>query len=100
MEMFSIVVARVVSWFEKNSKVPLSTEAKTLQHEKFQQLGLDLELLQLAQDNDLRELCPQKFLLAKKWQLRWALKDTIFFIHIAISILNLFATNCIDLLVT
>ena len=70
------VVAIVASWFEKNSKVPLSAEEKTIIHEKFQQLELDLELLQLAQDEDMRELCPDKFSLARKWQLREALKHT------------------------
>lgn len=68
-KMSFVVVARVVSWFEKNSKVPLSAEEKTLLHEKFQQLELDLELLQLAPDDNLRDLCPDKFSLARKWQL-------------------------------
>ena len=67
--MSFVVAARVASWFEKNSKVPLSAEEKTLLHEKFQQFELDLELLQLARDDDLRDLCPDKFSLARKCQL-------------------------------
>ena len=67
--MSFVVVARVASWFEKNSKVPLSAEEKTIIHEKFQQLELDLELLQLAPDDDLSDLCPDKFSPARKWQL-------------------------------
>ena len=74
--MSFVVVARVSSWFEENSKVPLSAEEKTIIHEKFQQLELDLELLKLAQDEDMRELCPDKFSLTRKWQLREALKNT------------------------
>ena len=34
--------------------MPLSAEEKTIIHEKFQQLELDLELLKLAQDEDMK----------------------------------------------
>ena len=67
------VVARVASWFEKNSKVPLSAEEVALVQQTFEEQEVDLELLQLAEDQDLRELCPTKFSLARKWQLREAL---------------------------
>ena len=56
--------------------MPLSAEEKALLLEMFEQLEVDLELLQLAQDEDLRELYPVKFSLARRWQLREALKDT------------------------
>ena len=45
--------------------MPLSAQEKALLLEMFEQLEVDLELLQLAQDEDLRELYPVKFSLAR-----------------------------------
>ena len=72
--MSDIVFAKVVSWFQKNSKIPLSSMEKSLLLEKFEHLGLEIELLQLAEDEDIRELCPEKLSLTR-WQVREALKS-------------------------
>ena len=73
--MSTVLVRSVISWFEKNAKVPLSaTEIKALE-ELFENEEVDVQVLCLAEDNDLlQEMCPQKFPLVRKWQLKEALK--------------------------
>ena len=64
----------IASWFSTHAKVPLSEEEKKKVSTHFREAGVDIDLLHLAEDADLRELCPPTFSLARKWLLKEAIK--------------------------
>ncbi|KAJ7375285.1 hypothetical protein OS493_002033 [Desmophyllum pertusum] len=53
------------------------TKAKELTElmEKFHELEFDIDYLTLAEDNDLKELCPSEWSISRKWVLKQSLKD-------------------------
>ena len=72
--MSDAVVDSIVQWFQQNAKIPLNSVEKNAVAEKLSEAGIDRELLALAEDADLRELCPVSLNLTRKWQLKEALR--------------------------
>ena len=74
--MSDAVLDSIVQWFRNNSKTPLTKEEQNAVKQQLSEAGIDAELLALAEDADLRELCPVSFNLTRKWQLKEALRST------------------------
>ena len=64
----------MVKWFRDKGK-PLSEEETTEMLRKFSDLGFEFEQIDLAEDDDLKDLCPDKWGLTRKWALKQALKE-------------------------
>ena len=64
----------VVKWFHDKGK-PLSEEETKEMLRKFSDVGFEFEQIELAEDDDLKDLCPDKWGLTRKWALKQALKE-------------------------
>lgn len=64
----------LIKWFEENSKPLTDREIGDIKS-KFEQLEFELEDVNAAEDDDLKDLCPDGWSLTRKWALKQALKD-------------------------
>ncbi len=72
--MSEVLFDEVVSWFDNFAKVPLSATEKKAVRDKFTEAGIDLEVLPLLEDADLRDFVPEQFSISRKYQVKAALK--------------------------
>lgn len=64
----------IIEWFKENSKALTEQEIEEMKA-KFLELEFELHQVTMAEDADLKDLCPDGWSLTRKWALKQALKD-------------------------
>ena len=64
----------IIKWLKDNSKA-LTEQEMEERNAKFLELEFELDQVNMAEDADLKDLCPDGWSLTRKWALKQALKD-------------------------